>query len=116
MEYMAFAPRPRMDPPPPPMRMHASWYWSRSINRIQVCDAIYRVEGGLASEVVLVPPTASPRRGLKPGAGLAAVKGCVAARWPAATLDRRSARAPCRLEATTRRCRLPSNKEIIEMT
>jgi len=98
------------------MRMHASWYWSRWINRIQVCDAKYRVQGGLASEVVLMLPPASPRRDLKPGSGLAAVKGFVAARWPAATLDRRSARAPSRLEVTTRRCRLPSNKEIIEMT
>src|SRR6266581_7346089 len=103
MEYMAFAPRPRMDPPPrsfaPPMRMHASWYWSRWINRIQVCDAIYRVQGGLASEVVLMPPAASPRRDLKPGSGLAAVKGCVAARWPAATLDRPPARAPSGLRS-----------------
>jgi hypothetical protein len=97
------------------MRMHASWYWSDGSTEYKSATR-YRVQGGLASEVVLMPPTASLRRDLKPGSGLAAVKGCVAARWPAATLDRRSARAPSRLEVTTQRCRLPSNKEIIEMT
>jgi hypothetical protein len=97
------------------MRMHASWYWSDGSTEYKSATR-YRVQGGLASEVVLMPPTTSPHLDLKPAAGLATVKGCVAARWPAATLDRRSARAPSRLEVETRRCRPPSNKEIIEMT
>jgi hypothetical protein len=45
---------------------------------------------------------------LKPGAGLVIVKGCVAARWPSATLDRRSAG----LQVGTRRCRPSSDKEM----
>jgi hypothetical protein len=96
MEYMAFAPRPRMDPPPRSFAprcacMHHGTGPDRPTEYKSATR--YRVQGGLASELVLMPPPASSRRHLKPAAGLATVKGCVAARWPAATLDRRSARA-----------------------
>ncbi|MGV7214546.1 hypothetical protein, partial [Bradyrhizobium sp. UFLA05-112] len=49
----------------------------------------YRVQGGLASEVVFLLRWTSDGPDLKPAAGLATVKGCVATRWPTATLDAR---------------------------
>ncbi|MEA2956852.1 MAG: hypothetical protein QOJ58_2352 [Alphaproteobacteria bacterium] len=97
MEYLAFAPRPRMDPPPRSFAPDAHacimvLVWIDQPNTSLRRDIASKA--GLASEVVLMPPTASPRPDLKPAAGLATVKGCVASRWPAATLDRRCARRP----------------------
>ena len=74
----------------------------------------YRVQGELASEVVLISPPTSPRADLKAAAELATVKGCLATRWPPATLDGRCAQADSRLEVGTRRRRLPL--EISAMT
>src|SRR5260221_4182986 len=98
MEYMAFAPRPRMDPPPRSFAprcacMHHGTGPDRPTEYKSATR--YRVQGGLASEVVLMPPTASSRRNLKPAAGLTTVQGCRATPLPCATLTLRSAPAPC---------------------
>jgi hypothetical protein len=61
------------------------------------------------------PTTKKAHPTLKPAAGLAIVEGYAASRWPAATLDPRSAHAASCLHVGTRRCRSPSNKEMTHM-
>jgi hypothetical protein len=88
MGYMAFAPRSRMDPPPRSFAPDAHACIMVLVLTDQSNTSLRRENASNAELASVVSPT------FKPGTGLTTVKGCVAARWPAATLDRRSARCP----------------------
>jgi hypothetical protein len=115
---MALAPRSRMDPSPRSFAPDAHACIMVLVPMDQPNTSLRRDIASTAS---------SPRKSsqcrqhqnahptLKPAAGLAIVKGYVASRWPAATLDPRSAHAASCLQVGTRRCRSPSNKEMTHM-
>ena len=86
----------------PPMRMHASWFWSGWINRIQVCDAISRPRRTRLGEVVSMSPTtkSSPHpqacRGARDRQGLR--RFAMACGHPLPSLRPRGQLPPCRDE------------------
>src|SRR5260370_37023187 len=70
-EYMAFAPRPRMDPPPRSFapRCACMHHGSGPDGSTEYKSATrYRVHGGPASVGGLTPPPTSPCPGLQPAA------------------------------------------------
>lgn len=86
MGYMAFVPRPRMDPPPRSFAPDAHACIMVLVPTGQPNTSLRRDNASNAKLASVVFPT------FKPGIGLATVKGRVATRWPTATLDRRSTR------------------------
>jgi hypothetical protein len=119
MEYMAFAPRPRMDPPP---RSFAPDAHACIMVLVPIDQPNTSLRRDIASRAGSPRKSSSCRQRHLPVSTSSLAPGSRRSRAASlrdglmATLDRHSARTPSRLEVETRRCRPPSNKEMIAMT